>query len=142
MSHSNMGISWFLPLFLYFHYMLDEGVHLTLHVFLVWLFPLIPPPPPSLHHPRGKGWPHAPPLKMTLHPPQCTFTLLKWFVYVCMCSCVRVCGHEHSSSKSSALLCAELMIILCSAPVLHKPLEPLFTFYLQNNARLTEPHLT
>lgn len=65
--------------------MRDEGVHLTLHVFLVWLFPLIVPPPPlppsSSRHPWGKVWPRAPSLTMTpppssppsaahLHPPE------------------------------------------------------------------------
>ncbi len=122
-------------------YVLDEGEHLTLHVFLVWLFPLLPP---SLHSPIIPGarpgpmhlhlkWPSTfkPPL------PQYTLTLM-----VCACECVPVCKHEHLSLKSSALLCAELMIILRSAPALHKPFEPLFTFYLQNNTRLTEPCLT
>lgn len=77
---------------------------------------------------------------MTLHLPAPSAVHLypAQMVSVCVCMCVRV----HLSSKSSASLCAELMIILRSAPVLHKPLELLFTFYLQKNTRLAEPRLT
>lgn len=99
------------------------------------------PPLPSFHpHPWGKVCPCAPPLKMTLHLPAPSAVHLypAQMVSVCVCMCVRV----HLSSKSSASLCAELMIILRSAPVLHKPLELPFTFYLQKNTRLAEPRLT
>lgn len=101
------------------HYMLDEGAHLTLHVFLVWLFPLVPPSSPSPHHPWGEVWPCVPPLRMTLHLPVLPAVHLHppQRVFVCIC----VCRYEHLSSKSSVLLNAELMIILHSAPALHKP---------------------
>lgn len=95
------------------------------------------PPPPSTLIPGARSAPVHLHLKWPstfLPPPQSTFTQLKWLV----CMCVRV----HLSSKSSASLCAELMIILRSAPVLHKPLELPFTFYLQKNTRLAEPRLT
>ena len=82
---------WFI-LGLFLHYVRDEGVHLTLHVFSTWLFPLIPPSAPFPTIPGARSGPVYLHLKW---PPtfqsslQSTFTLPKCSLSLFVCVCVR-----------------------------------------------------